>query len=124
VSLRKVPSSFVLILPAPCLTHAGDRWSSHLRVFLRLHGCILRQPDVICRNLPQTCASDYVGLYVCSNFRILLAARCVLLFQPLDNPEGSIRKVSSLVDAALGLAEEAGKHSRRVLALRREMVCP
>ena len=37
---------------------------------------------------------------------------------------GSIRKVASLVDAALGLAEEAGRHSRRVLALRREMVYP
>jgi hypothetical protein len=38
----------------------------------------------------------------------------------------SVRKVSPLVhvDAALGLAEEAGRHLRRVLALRREMVCP
>ena len=35
---------------------------------------------------------------------------------------GSIRKVSSLVGAALGLVEEVGRHSRRVLALRREMV--
>jgi hypothetical protein len=37
----------------------------------------------------------------------------------------SVRKVSSLahVDAALGLAE-AGRHLRRVLALRREIVYP
>ena len=52
-----------------------------------------------------------------------------ILFQPLDNPEkaieiGSIRKVLSLIDVALGLAEETGRHSRRVLALRRKMVCP
>jgi len=35
-----------------------------------------------------------------------------------------IRKISSLVDATQSLAEEAGRYSRRVLALRREMVCP
>jgi hypothetical protein len=48
-----------------------------------------------------------------------------ILFQPLDNPEkGSIRKISSLIDATLGLAEKTGRYSRRVLALCREIVCP
>ena len=72
-----------------------------------------------------------VRLYVCSNFRILLAARCLFssnhqIIRRKAIKIESVRKGSSLnVDAALGLAEEAGRHLRRVLlALRREMVCP
>jgi len=44
----------------------------------------LDSPDIAFHDLPQTCASGCVGLYVYSNFRILLVR---ILFQPLDNPD-------------------------------------